>query len=139
MDLLRTGKEVSRVLKKGGKALFVEPLPYNPAINIYRWMARDVRSEDERPLSFRQIHSLRPFFTRLRHTEFWLFSLLIFFHFFFIRRWHPSKVRYWKKVIEVGEEYRELFGRWQALDRFVLRVFPFLRPLCWNTVIVAEK
>lgn len=75
----------------------------------------------------------------LFHQEFWLFSLLIFFHFFFIRRWHPSRVRYWKRVIEAGKEYKGLFEKLQRLDAFSLKYFPFLRYLCWNTVVTVEK
>lgn len=139
VDLESASAEVFRVLKPGGKAVFIEPLPYNPAINVYRWMARDVRTEDEQPLTYAQIRSFCRPFSSFRHEEFWFFSLLIFFHFFFVRRWHPSKVRYWKKVIEAGEEYRVLFSRLQSMDRWTLRLFPFLKPLCWNSVIVVQK
>jgi ubiquinone/menaquinone biosynthesis C-methylase UbiE len=137
--LAPTAKEVRRVLKPGGKAFFIEPLPYNPAIMVYRMMAKDVRTADERPLSFRQLKGFASIFKNWRHQEFWLFSLFIFFHFFFIRGWHPSKVRYWKRVIEVGNDYQEFFSKMQALDGFFLKYMPFLRYLCWNTVLVVEK
>ncbi len=139
VELVPTAREIARVLRNGGKAVFIEPLPYNPVINVYRRMASAVRTEDEKPLGFRQLGSIRPFFSSLKHEEFWFFSLLIFLHFFFVRRWHPSKVRYWKKVIEEGEAYRGLFARLQAVDRAALKILPFLRPLCWNTVLVAVK
>lgn len=139
VDLPAATKEIVRVLKPGGKAFFVEPLPYNPAINVYRAMAKGVRTDDETPLTFRQIKEMRPFFSQLEHREFWLFSLLIFFHFYFIRRWNPSKVRYWKKVIEDAADYSKMFSSLQRLDEFALNYFPFLRLLCWNTVIAAKK
>lgn len=139
VDLEKTAPEIRRVLKPGGRAAFIEPLPYNPVINVYRRMAEAVRTEDEKPLTLSQIKSLSQYFSSLHHQEFWFFSLLIFLHFFFIRRWHPSKVRYWKKVIEVGESYRRPFSVLQGLDHFFLKYFPFLRPFCWNTVIIAEK
>jgi 2-polyprenyl-3-methyl-5-hydroxy-6-metoxy-1,4-benzoquinol methylase len=139
VELSSTAREVHRVLKPGGKAFFVEPLPYNPVIHIYRVMATKVRSADERPLSFKQLKGFASVFSSFRHQEFWLFSLLIFFHFFFIRGWHPSKIRYWKRVIEAGEEYRGLFSKLQRMDDFCLKHLPFLRYLCWNTVVVVEK
>jgi 2-polyprenyl-3-methyl-5-hydroxy-6-metoxy-1,4-benzoquinol methylase len=139
VELEPTAKEIRRVLRPGGKAVFVEPLPYNPAINVYRKMAAGVRTEDEKPLSFGQIESLRPYFSRMHHEEFWFASLLIFFHFFLVRRWHPSKVRYWKKVIEEGESYRGMFEGLQRADKFLLGRLPFLKRMCWNTVIVATK
>ncbi len=139
VHLSSAAKEIHRVLKPGGKGFFIEPLPYNPVIHVYRALARGVRTDDERPLTFRQLKEFSQPFSEYQHQEFWFFSLFIFFHFFFIRRWHPSKVRYWKKVIEAGEEYRELFGKLQKMDRWVLKTFPFLKPLCWNSVIVVRK
>jgi ubiquinone/menaquinone biosynthesis C-methylase UbiE len=139
VELEPTAKEINRILKKDGKAIFIEPLPYNPVINIYRQMAKEVRTEDEKPIRLKHIRALRPLFSSLHHKEFWFFSLLIFIHFFFVKRWHPSKVRYWKKVIEEGWNYREMFTRLQNIDKFFLKYFPFLRRLCWNTVIVAIK
>ena len=139
VELLPTAKEIRRVLKTGGKAAFIEPLPYNPVIHIYRQMAKGVRTEDERPLSFKQLNGLKPYFASLKHREFWLFSLCIFFHFYFVRRWNPSKVRYWKKVIEEAQAYQRPFRRLQALDNFLLKALPFLRFFCWNTVLVASK
>lgn len=139
VDLIPCVQEVHRVLKKGGLAIFVEPLPYNPIINIYRQLAKDVRSEDEKPLTFKQISKFKDYFQVVHHEEFWLLSLSIFLHFFFVRRWHPSKFRYWKKVIEEGESYRKSFSFLNAIDRWLLKHFSFLRPLCWNSVIVAKK
>ncbi|OIO37865.1 MAG: hypothetical protein AUJ71_04285 [Candidatus Omnitrophica bacterium CG1_02_49_16] len=139
VELVPTAKEISRVLKKGGKAVFIEPLPYNPVIHIYRHMAKGVRTEDEKPLTFKQIRNIGPYFSSIKHKEFWLFSLLIFLHFYFVRKWNPSKVRYWKKIIEEGETYRGLFFFLQKIDYFSLKFLPFLRPLCWNTVVTAVK
>ena len=138
-DLLPAGREIQRVLKKGGKAIFVEPLPYNPIINVYRAMAKAVRSEDERPLSFRQLRELRPLFSSYRHREFWLFSLLIFIHFYFVKRWHPGRVRYWKKVIDEAKVIEKPFAFLQKIDEFALKYFPLLGFLCWNTVLVLKK
>ena len=132
-------KEVCRVLKRGGKAAFIEPLSYNPVINIYRWMARDVRTEDEKPLTFRQLKDLGKHFSEMDHEEFWFFSLWIFVHFFVVKRWNPSKVRYWKKAIEAAGEYKDRFAGWHKMDRRWLAACPFLRRFCWNTVLVGVK
>ena len=139
VELAPTIQEIRRVLKKGGKAAFIEPLPYNPIINVYRWMARGVRTDDEKPLTFAQFRTLQEYFSEVRHEEFWLLSLVIFFHFFFVRRWHPSKVRYWKKVIEAADDYKTLFPKWQKIDHSLLRLLPFLRRLCWNSVLIGIK
>lgn len=139
VELLPTVAEISRLLKPGGKAVFVEPLPYNPVINVYRHMAKAVRTEDEKPLTRSQVQSLKKYFSCFEHQEFWFFSLLIFFHFFFVRRWHPGKVRYWKKVIEEGPHYQKSFAKLQKMDAWVQKYGGPLRYLCWNTVIVGIK
>lgn len=139
VNLSSTIKEIHRVLHGGGKAVFVEPLYYNPLINIYRCIANEVRTEDERPLRFKDMRQFVDTFSHFHHREFWFFSLLIFIHFFLIRRWHPSKIRYWKKVIEEGYNYDRYIMALQRLDNTILSLFPFLRFLCWNTVLVAIK
>lgn len=139
VDLLPAAAEIQRVLKPAGRAFFIEPLPYNPLINVYRKMAQALRTEDETPLRYSQIRSLKKYFTTLETREFWFFSLLIFLHFYFIRRLDPSKVRYWKTVIQEGENYRNLFAPLKKLDDFALKYLPFLRPFSWNTVIMGKK
>jgi len=139
VDLLPVMKEVRRVLKKGGKAIFVEPLAYNPLIAVYRHIAKEVRTKDESPLRFKDMKQLETNFSQFHHREFWLFSLFIFVHFFLIKRWHPSNVRYWKKVIEEGYNYERYIRILRRLDETLLKVFPFLKFLCWDTVLVAVK
>jgi 2-polyprenyl-3-methyl-5-hydroxy-6-metoxy-1,4-benzoquinol methylase len=46
-------KEVARLLKPGGVAIFREPLGVNPAINAYRTLTPQARTEDEHPLVVR--------------------------------------------------------------------------------------
>lgn len=48
-------EEVIRVLRKGGKALFAEPLYDNPASKLFRALTPRARTPDERPLSRGQI------------------------------------------------------------------------------------
>jgi SAM-dependent methyltransferase len=43
-------KEVRRVLRVGGKAIFFEPLGHNPMINLYRNRTPQSRTVDEHPL-----------------------------------------------------------------------------------------
>ena len=139
VNFIACAEEVRRILKGSGRAIFVEPLAYNPAIQLYRRLAKEVRTDYEKPLNFGDIEKIKPFFSAFHHEEFWFLSLFIFAHFYFIRRWHPSKVRYWKKVIEAGYEYERFFARLQGMDKFLLKYFPFLRLLCWNTVLVGVK
>ncbi len=139
LDLFPAAAEIRRVMKTGAKAFFIEPLPYNPIINIYRKMAQALRTEDETPLRVSQIKKLEDYFSSVETRQFWFLTLLIFLHFFFVRRWHPSRVRYWKKVIQEGESYRGSFLVLKRCDDFLMKYFPFLRRLCWNTVIIVQR
>ncbi len=59
--------EVSRVLRKGGSAFFVEPLFDNPASIVFRKLTPKARTADERPLSRRQIAYADRLFTSSSH------------------------------------------------------------------------
>ena len=50
LDIDRAYAEIARVLVPGGRAVFVEPLGHNPAINWYRRRTPGERTPDERPL-----------------------------------------------------------------------------------------
>lgn len=139
VDLAPTLREIKRVLKPGGRAAFIEPLKHNPVIAVYRRLASDNRTPTEFPLGFGDFARIREVFPELTHREFWLSTLYLFLHFYFIERASPSKVRYWKKVIEDAPRYEKLFGRLKALDDRLLRLAPFLGRYCWNTVLVARK
>lgn len=138
VDLPQVSREIKRVLKKGGKAVFIEPLGYNPVIQIYRKMAGDIRTKMERPFTFSEIRKLGKGFRRVAHTEQQLFTTLIFVWFFVGERLNPSRVRYWKRIIEEGERYARPFKVLAKIDRLVLRI-PFLKMLCWNTVVELAK
>ena len=139
VDIPSTLTEINRVLKPGGSAFFIEPLQYNPIINIYRLMAHQVRTTDETPISWNDFNLMDKYFSHVEHREFWFFSLSIFLFFFFIKRWNPSKVRYWKKIIEVGDDYKSAVQFLSKIDQKLMETFPSFRPYCWNTVIKAIK
>ena len=50
LDVDKAFGEISRVLKPGGRAIFVEPLGHNPLINAYRRLTPEARTPDEHPL-----------------------------------------------------------------------------------------
>ncbi len=135
MDLDRALAECRRTLRAEGRGVFIEPLAYNPVINFYRHMAGALRTADEHPLRRGDLRLFQRHFARTRHSEFHLATLLIFCWFYLGERIHPSQDRYWKKIIREAPRYERAFGVLWAVDRFILRVLPPLRWLCWNTVI----
>jgi SAM-dependent methyltransferase len=130
--------ELARVMKPDGVGCFIEPLSYNPIIDVYRRLADTVRTPDERPLTFEDIDRMKRSFSQVSHREFWLLSLAIFGKFFLIDRADPSKERYWKKIITDAPANEWWFRHLPALDEQILRLAPPLRRLCWNTVIRVE-
>lgn len=138
-DLRRSIPEIARVLKKGGLAIFTEPLGHNPVIEAYRRLSQVVRTPYESPLTFQKIEEMRRHFTRVEHTEFQFLTLTTFLWFFFVERAHPNTVRYWKKIVVEAERYGPVFQRLQRADNVLFRVLPYLRRYAWNTVIELSK
>jgi len=132
-------REVHRVLRPGGRAFFIEPLAYNPIINIYRRMAGTMRTPDERPLKFQDLDRLRGLFSKVEHHEFWLLAQFIFVWFFLGMGSHPARERYWKKIIYDADKIAWMFKPLHNCDQIVLKYLPFLKRLCWNTVVLLEK
>lgn len=139
VDIQKSSQAIKRVLKKGGKAAFVEPLSYNPVIGVYRMIADKVRTPTERPLSFQDIEKISKYFQTVKHHEFQLSTLLIFIWFFIVSQVNPNKERYWRKILQVKGNLKNILKVLISLDKIILRTFPPLKYLCWNTVIEIKK
>ncbi len=138
-DLSQTIKEVTRVLKKNGKAVFIEPLSYNPVIAVYRKIAHDVRTPTETAFRLRDFKFAQQFFADV-HFEFcWLTTLNIFLYMYFIEWINPVKDRYWKRVIRESSRYKKMFLFFDRCDRILLKMFPFLKYMCWTIVITLTE
>lgn len=139
VDIEDTLKEVQRVLKKGGIFVSWDPLAHNPAINVYRRMATEVRTADEHPLRMKDLKMFKRYFSTVEYDTTWLLTLWIFIRFYFIDRIDPNKERYWKKIITDHKRIEKTFLRLEKLDRMTLALFPFLKRYCWNIVIFSIK
>jgi len=135
LDCSVSGPEISRVLKKGGRGIFIEPLAYNPVIEVYRHLASGVRTEAEAPMTYAKFRELAKYFKAYRRQESQLLTLGIFLWFFLVERQNPSKVRYWKKIVNEADTYGPAFRVLQKAERMLMTVLPFSRPLCWNVVV----
>lgn len=67
LDFAAAMNDVSRLLRKGGSAFFVEPLYDNPASILFRKLTPKARTADERPLSSAQISYADGLFSSSRH------------------------------------------------------------------------
>jgi len=131
--------ELARIMKPDALGCFLEPLPYNPAINVYRKVASAVRTVDERPLTMEDIERFSNHFSRVEHREFWLSTLLVFFKFLLWDRANPNKERYWKKIYTDAAELEPMVRPLRKLDDALLTRFPLLGRMCWTTVITLSK
>ncbi len=139
VDIPLAAREIKRVLRPGGMAVFIEPLEYNPVIQLYRRIAKDVRTETERPLGRADVRLLAGVFDGVEAQGVWLSTLLIFVYFYLVERADPSKERYWKKIISDADRVKGWYRILRRLDRILLRGIPFLRWYCWNLVLVCHK
>src|SRR5262249_33655493 len=119
LDLVRAAKELRRVLKPGGRAVFCEPWGGNPLLRFARallpYPAKD-RTADEQPLRRRDLVPLRAVFPGLEIEGFQLCGML--------RRLWPN---------------RAVARRLDALDRGLLRAWPGAWNLCRYVVLTLKK
>lgn len=137
-DIEHTLASITRVLKPAGRFVSWDPLRHNPIINIYRRMARGVRTEDEQPLSIDQLNLFRSRFQSVEHRCYWLTTQWIFMKFFLFERVHPKEARYWKKIILEADRLAPTYRRLAAVDRLLMKLCPWLGRMCWNVVVCAE-
>jgi SAM-dependent methyltransferase len=118
LDLNKAYSEIARTLKPGGHAIFMEPLAYNPVINLYRRLTPDMRTPDEHPLTMADLKLANTYFDYVDVRYFSLATLAAI----------PFRNVRW------------LFGRLlnglEAVDRGLFKLIPFTRRYAWQVVIV---
>lgn len=117
-------KEAHRVLKRGGKAFFIEPLNHNPLIKLYRKQTPEKRTPTEKPLDYSDIQSFKNIFADVSSEEYYFLALAAFFWYFIIRN---------------DQVFLKSMDLLVKIDRRVLRLFPALRKYCWSTLICLKK
>lgn len=139
VDIDATLRRIRPHLADDGILVTWDPLAYNPAINVYRAMATEVRTPDEHPLTWRDIRSFHRHFSKVETRYFWLTTLIIFVIMAIAQRRDPNKERFWKVILKEGPKWAWLYRPLEALDKALLLLLPPLRLLCWNVVIIARK
>ncbi len=139
VDIEPTITRIKPHLASGGVLVTWDPLAYNPAINVYRSIATDVRTPDEHPLKWSDIKLFRRHFRTVETRYFWLTTLIIFVIMAVAQRRSPNRERFWKVVVQEGGKWRWLYRPLEIVDKILLAIFPPLRLLCWNVVIVCKN
>jgi len=76
VDIDKASRGINRVLKPGGKAVFIEPLAHNPISNMCRRLTPSSRTPHEWPLSYSEIRTMGKQFSSLKYQEYALLTLL---------------------------------------------------------------
>ncbi len=138
VDIEATIIRIKPHLKSDGVFVSWDPLAYNPAINLYRLIATEVRTPDEHPLKWGDIKLFQQHFQKVKTRYFWLTTLTIFVIMVLVQRRNPNKERFWKTILYEGHKWAWLYKPLAILDSLLLSVLAPLRLLCWNVVIIAS-
>lgn len=116
LDLNRACREIARVLRKDGHAVFIEPLGHNFFINLYRRLTPHMRTENEHPILMQDIKEMGKYFMTINSRYFHIFTLLAvpFRNLFFFQR---------------------LLKLLHKFDDSIMFFFPFLRRYAWMVVL----
>lgn len=119
----QTAMECYRVLKPGGKAIFIENMQHHPAVWLYRKLFLKY-SRELHYFSQKDIDDIGKTFEYTEHREFHFLSLGALF---------------WQKVISIPILYRWTFRFLKFIDRNLLCLFPYIKRICWITAIICYK
>jgi ubiquinone/menaquinone biosynthesis C-methylase UbiE len=115
--------EIARVLKPGGRAIFLEPLAHNPLIALFRRLTPWRRTPTEQPLRWQDIRQIAAPFSRCDYRVFYLAALLAFAAL-------PLRSRgLFQALLRAGER----------TDRWLLRAAPALQRYAWVIVLHLTK
>lgn len=120
LDLEQSYREIARVLRPGGRAIFQEPLGHNPAIEAFRRLTPSLRTKDEHPLHRSDLKLAERYFAAVDARCFHLtsFAALPF-----------RRTRLFRPAVEALDR----------VDELIFRVLPPARYLAWYAVIVLAK
>jgi len=121
LDLEKSYAAIARVLKPGGAAIFLEPLAHNPLINLYRRMTPHLRTEDEHPLTMRDLQASRRHFDAVRVQYFTFLSMGAL------------------PAARAPRLFQRLLDGLDKADRALFRVAPFTGRWAWTAAMVMEK
>lgn len=116
LDLVKSYDEIARVLKPTGRAVFMEPLGHNLAINLFRRMTPRFRTADEHPLVRKDLQAASQRFAK---TDYQYFHLTSFASLLFL------KTRFFFPVVEWFDK----------VDAGLFRTIPPMGTFAWYVIM----
>jgi len=113
-------REIARVLKPEGLAVFIEPLGHNPFINFYRRLTPDMRSRDENPLLMSDIQVASQYFENVMVDYQHITSILSAF-------------------IPESRLHKISYSFLNSVDKLIMTGLPFTKKYCWMALIRLHK
>jgi len=102
----------------------MEPLQHNPMINLYRRFTPEARTQDERPFTFQEIEGFGRYFSKATHRPLYLLTPIAMMS---------------ALIIRSDAVFEKMLSLMWRLDGPALRVLPFMRKMCWVTIVTLEK
>jgi SAM-dependent methyltransferase len=122
LDLDKAYAEIARVLKPGGKALFMEPMYHHPLLWLLRRLTPKTHTADEKPLSLEDMDKAKRWFRHCSHREHFLFAVCA----------APTHL--------LGKKFAlSVIGKLDGFDQVLMRVRPGLRRFAWLSMLEMEK
>ena len=116
LEIYLSAQEIKRLLRRGGRATFAEPLAHHPLFWLARQVTPQLRTKDEHPLSFSELRRFGAYFSHLEVEG----------HFFL------SPLSYLFRMLPGGESlFRRIHAFLQRLDKRLFGIFSFLKELAW--------
>lgn len=116
LNLEKAYKEIARVLRNNGRAIFIEPLGHNIFIIIYRRLTPSLRTRNEHPLKLEDLKAAEKYFGEVKITYYHIFTLLAV----------PFRNRFF---------FNDLLKTLTTIDENLMTLFPRIKRYAWTAVI----
>jgi SAM-dependent methyltransferase len=121
LDLAKSYSGLARVMKPDAHAVFIEPMGYNPLINMFRDATPDERTPDEHPFKGEDFALTHKHFANVKARYFHLTSIGAL------------------PLHRFDGLFRAMVGGLDAVDQLMFKIMPPLGKLAWSVGLTLSK